>query len=256
MAIPISLGLYTVYDDLCRDMPDTLRRVAALGYDGVEFYGEFAWPAEDVRRALDDAGLTLTGWHTEWRLLQPDTLYVTMAYLRAVGCPVAIVPCLGGQWHVAHGPGEECRAVWQGYIARMNELVGLLAPHGIALGYHNHEHEFQLRYDGETVFDLLYGQLNGAVVMELDTGNAIEGGGDPAAVLRQYHGRPTLLHCKPWSVETGFDVRLGEPGDRNDWPAILAACGPACRALVVENEAKGDGFANAAACLAGLRQYR
>lgn len=164
------------------------------------------------------------------------------------------MPCLGGKWQVAHGPAEECRAIWEGYADRMNAIAARLSKDGIALGYHNHEHEFQLRYDGETVFDILYGHLDPAVVMELDTGNAIEGGADPAEILLCHKNTRRVVHCKPWSRETGFNVLLGALGDQNDWPGILAACGPNCQALVVESEAVGDEFVRADACLQALNK--
>ena len=254
--IPAVLGLYTVYSDLRADMPGTLRRVADMGYQGVEFYGEFEWEAAAVRCALADAGIPVTGWHTEWRLLQPDTIDATAQYLREAGCPCAIVPCLGGRWRVAHGPEQESRALWEGYAARMNTIAARLSQDGIALGYHNHDHEFELRYDGETVFDLLNRLLDPAVILELDTGNAIEGGADPVVVLQSLRSRRVLLHCKPWSEQAGFNLTIGAEGDHNDWVAILAAGKGNCIAHVVECEATGGGFACAEECLKGLLRYR
>lgn len=60
-----------------------------------------------ARRALQDSGLTMTGWHVEWRDLQEKRYGDTVRYLQQMGCSTAIIPCLGGKWQVAHGPSEE-----------------------------------------------------------------------------------------------------------------------------------------------------
>ena len=58
---PIGLELYSVRDELARDLPGTLRQVSAMGYEVVEFYAPYCeWTvpyAKDVRRQLDDLGL-------------------------------------------------------------------------------------------------------------------------------------------------------------------------------------------------------
>jgi sugar phosphate isomerase/epimerase len=227
-----------------------------MGYEGIEFYGEPAYDIPTVKRALDTSGLELVSWHIEWRNLQKETIRQTIRYLLDVGCKRAVVPCLGGKWNVAHKPEQECRAIWEDYTVWMNAVAARLLEHGIALGYHNHEHEFLLKYDGERVFDILFQRLEPSVIMELDTGNAIEGGADPADELRKYKGRPVLLHCKPYSASAGFHVVLGAPDDLNDWKTILATCKKDSLAIIVESESTvGSGMDNARACIEALKGY-
>lgn len=254
---PIALGMYTVHKEVLADMPGTFRKLAEMGYQGIEFYGEPSdYPIDAVNHAIASSGLALTSWHIEWRNLQKETISGTIRYLRAVGCKRAVVPCLGGKWNVAHTPEQESRALWEDYTVWLNAVALRLAEHGIATGYHNHEHEFLLRYDGERVFDILFQRLEPSVIMELDTGNAIEGGADPADELMKYKGRPVLLHCKPYSAADGFNVTLGAPADCNDWKAILTACRKDSLAFIVESESSlGSGLENARACIEGLRKY-
>lgn len=254
--IPIAIGMVTVHREALADMPGTFRALAAMGYQGIEFYGKPSFDVTAVRRALGESGLELTGWHVEWRNLRPDAIAGTVKYLKAVGCKRAIVPCLGGKWNVGHSAEEDYRALWEDYTVALNGIACRLADHGIQAGYHNHAHEFQLVYDGERVFDILFQRLEPSVILELDTGNAIEGGADPADELMKYKGRPVLLHCKPYSAQSGFDVALGAPEDQNDWRGILAACKRDCLAYVVESEsALAGGLENAGACLRGLMQF-
>jgi sugar phosphate isomerase/epimerase len=93
------------------------------------------------------------------------------------------------------------------------------------------------------------------VVLELDTGNAIEGGGDPVQVMARHAARKKLIHLKPWSRQAGFEVTLGDPGDENDYPAIIAAAGENCEWLIVESEDfRTDELDNAQMCLAALKK--
>src|ERR1700756_2552544 len=55
---PIGLELYSVRDELARDLPNTLTTVATMGYEVVEFYSPYYnWSlpyAKSVRSLMDD----------------------------------------------------------------------------------------------------------------------------------------------------------------------------------------------------------
>lgn len=248
--------MYTVHQNAQEDLYGTLCHLAEMGYRGIEFYGELNYDLRLLETALEDSGLILTGWHVEWRELKDDRFPRTAEYLQKAGCPVAVIPCLGGKWHIGHGPEEENREIWLRYIEEINRIARKLKEEGIRTGYHNHEHEFALSYGGQTVFDILFGGLSEDIVLELDTGNCIEGGGDPAQVLKRYRDRDVLLHLKPWSFERGFDVVLGEADDANDWEAILNPARKACMWLLVESENTAlPELENAQRCLRGVEKY-
>ena len=252
----VALGMYTVHKSSARDLTGTLCKLKEIGYEGIEFYGEPAdFPPEQVCRALEASGLELTSWHIEWRNLQPDTIEDSIQYFRKVGLRRVIIPCLGGQWNVAHSAAEECEQVWLDYLPRIEQIRVRLKAEGIRLGYHNHEHEFALRYSGRTVFDLLYGNFNEDMIMEFDSGNCIEGGGDPVQVMKEYPARRKLIHLKPWGPETGFEVTLGDKGDVNDYPGLITAAGETCEWLIVESEDfREDELINAQKCFASLER--
>lgn len=231
-----SIGMYMVRESMAANLCGTLRALRDFGYTGIEFYGEPIWDPATVSRALRDFGLGMTGWHIEWRHLQPHTLQQTVDYLARMECPIAVVPCLGGPWSVGHTPDLECRQIWVDYAARMNQICASLSKRGIRLAYHNHAHEFQLRYDGQTVFDLLFCLLDQDVLIELDTGNCIEGGSDPVQAMEAHPDRDLLLHLKPYSSALGFDVSLGGLDDENNWSSILSAAQNRCLRFIVESE--------------------
>lgn len=251
------LGMYTVSRAVRENMEKVFVQLAEMGYRGIEFYGEPKdFPVDKVRSALRESGLILTGWHTEWRSLQEDTFADTVQYLQAAGCPAAIIPCLGGKWNVGHDQSEECRDRWLYYTENLNRINERLRQEGIQMGYHNHEHEFVLHYDGKSVFDLLYENLDPSILMEFDSGNCIEGGEDPLEVLRRYRDRRILLHCKPYSRKKGFDVVLGEEEDDNAWQEILHQSGSSFEWILIESEnSLLPELENARQCLRGLCRY-
>src|SRR6185295_14049344 len=63
----IGLELYSVRGELSRDLPNTLKTVATMGYQVVEFYSPyFKWTppyAKDVRAQMDDLGLRCYSTH-------------------------------------------------------------------------------------------------------------------------------------------------------------------------------------------------
>jgi sugar phosphate isomerase/epimerase len=54
--LPIALQLYSVRDDCARDLPGTLKAVANMGYDGVEFAGYYGRSADELRKMLEWSG--------------------------------------------------------------------------------------------------------------------------------------------------------------------------------------------------------
>lgn len=248
------LGMYTVHKSVKQDMYGTFLKLAEMGYRAIEFYGEMDFDVKAVRSALQDSGLTMTGWHVEWRDLQKDRYEDTVKYLQQLGCPTAVIPCLGGKWQVAHEPSEECKDIWLYYADEINRISEKLKKEGIRTGYHNHEHEFQLVYEGKRVFNLLFDNLSEEVIMEFDSGNCIEGGADPVEILSSYPKRDVILHLKPYSPKLGFDIVLGSAEDANDWNRILKHRDYLWYLIESENTLLPEAE-NAALCLQGLQKY-
>jgi len=59
--IPLGLELYSVRDELAKDLPATVKAVAKMGYEVVEFFAPYyEWKleyAKEVRKLMDDL------WH-------------------------------------------------------------------------------------------------------------------------------------------------------------------------------------------------
>jgi len=72
---PIGLELYSVRNELARDLPNTLRTVAKMGYEVVEFYAPYhSWTlpyAKEVRSLMDDVGLRCYSTHNGMESFTP-----------------------------------------------------------------------------------------------------------------------------------------------------------------------------------------
>ena len=78
--VPIGLELYSVRNELAADVRGTIKAVAEMGYEGVEFAGPPQHSAEELKSLLDEFGLVCCGWHTPFNLVQEDTLADTIEF--------------------------------------------------------------------------------------------------------------------------------------------------------------------------------
>jgi sugar phosphate isomerase/epimerase len=208
--VPIGVQLYSVRHDCEKDLPGTLKAIKGFGYEAVEFAGYYGRSAAELRKLLDDNGLKCCGTHTGLDTLEGDALSKTVEFNQAIGNKFLIVPWL---------PEERRKTVadWKKLAAQFDALADKVAPQGMRVGYHNHNFEFT-PIDGTTPWDLFFGGTKKSVVMQVDTGNCIEGGSDPLAVLKKYPGRAATIHVKEYS-KTRPDAFVGE-GDI-PWKAVF-----------------------------------
>ena len=207
--IPVGLELYSVRNECKADFPGTVAQVAKIGYKGVEFAGYWGRYAKEIRQMVDDNGLVTCGSHTPFEDLQPAKIDATIEFNQIIGNKFIICPYMTGK----------TRADWLAHAKMFNALSDKLRPLGLWIGYHAHAHDFE-KFDGETAWDIFFGNTKKEVIMQLDTCNCCQGGADPVAVLNQYPGRVRSIHIKPFS--TNPEAILGE--DTINWPAVFAFC--------------------------------
>lgn len=185
MTMPVAVQLYTLREETSKDFIGTLKKVADIGYKGVEFAGFADIKAEDMRKALDELGLKAVGSHTGIELLR-DNFEAVVEYNLKIGNKYIIVP-----WAAAEGK--------EGYekLAReLGEIGQKLKQRGLQLCYHNHDHEFQI-FDGVYGMDILLDNNKPENLMaEIDTCWVFYAGLDPAGYVRKNKGRCPLVHVK------------------------------------------------------------
>ena len=211
--IPVGLQLYSVREQCAKDLPGTVAAVAKMGYKGVEFAGYYGRDAKTLRQLLDDNGLKCCGTHTGLDTLLGDNLQKTIDFNLTLGNKFLIVPGL---------PGErtKSRQAWQQTADLFNELADKVKKHKMRVGYHNHTIEFKA-LDGELPWDTFFGHTKREVVMQFDTGNAMQGGGDATIYLKKYPGRAATVHIKPFS-KAKSNALMGD--DELPWKEIFRLC--------------------------------
>ncbi|MBR2621357.1 MAG: sugar phosphate isomerase/epimerase [Clostridia bacterium] len=191
------LQLYSVRDITGQDLEGALAKVAALGYRFVEFAGFFGHSADKVKAMLDTYGLSVSGTHTGWQELTADRIDETIAYHKSIGNKNIIIP----------GADLSTREKLDDLINLINEAQPKLAAAGIALGYHNHSHEFIETGYGALIHKELEERTQ--VEFEIDTYWAYVAGLDPIALLERLGDRVRVIHLKDGFAD-GHGMALGE----------------------------------------------
>lgn len=202
MNLPLATQLFPVADMLQKDLRGTLKKIKEAGYDGVEFFGSLRFTAQEVRYALDEAGLQIAGWHTPWAYLSPDNINSTITYNKVLGNQYVVVPWMPDE--VLH-TRESCL----GFAKGLTWAADVLAMHDMVTGYHNHATEFRPTDDTkELPWDIIAQNTPSNVIMQNDVGNGMTGGGDMVGLLKKYPGRAGSVHIKPFAegnASTFFD---------------------------------------------------
>ena len=229
--IPIGLQLYSVRGDCAEDLPGVLKAVAEMGYEGVEFAGYHGRNAEELRKLLDDNGLKCCGTHTGLNTVLPENLEGTIAFNKTLGNKYLIAPGM---------PDDRLNTVEaiKNTAKLFDESAEKAAPHGMVVGYHAHGGDFR-KVDGDvTRWDLFFSSTKPEVVMQLDIGNCLGGGGDPYAMLEKFPGRSLTVHLTEHGGPRGAAVGEGAV----DWERVFKICETTggTEWYIVEQEGYGD----------------
>lgn len=215
--IPVGLELYSVRNALKQDPTGTVRAVAGMGYQCVEFYAPyFEWTesqTKDMRKLLDDLGIRCYSTHNDSSYLGPEKISRARDLNLILGCKYVVM----ASSHEKAGLDG-----WKTVADSLNFAAEKLEPSGLQPGYHNHQAEFTPD-GGIRPIEILAKNTKSSVMLQLDVGTCIEAGSDPVAWIRSNPGRIRSLHLKEWSPEPGkgYTVLFGE-GVAN-WKAIFEA---------------------------------
>jgi len=216
-SIPTGLELYSVRKELQRDPQATVRAVAKMGYQCVEFYAPyFQWSEDEtkqMRKLLDDLGIRCFSTHNDSSSMNAENIARAREKNLILGSKYVVMASS------KPGPGLEG---WKIVADALNSADEQLEKAGLHAGYHNHEPEFT-PLDGGRPMEILAKNTKASVMLQLDVGTCLKAGSDPVAWIRANPGRIRSMHCKDWSPDPakGYSVLFGEGSA--DWKAILAA---------------------------------
>src|SRR4051794_12607132 len=159
--IPVGLELYSVRDELQKDLMGTVRAVANLGYQVVEFYSPYyEWKpeyAKEVRKLLDDTGLKCMSTHNGAKSLSSDGIDKAIELNQILGSKL-IVMASAGKVTTLDG--------WRGVADTLTAADGKLKPLGMRTGFHNHHIEF-VPIEGKRPMEVLAANTPKSVVLQL-----------------------------------------------------------------------------------------
>ena len=252
-APPVGLEMYSVRDALKKDPEGTVRAVAQMGYQCVEFYAPyFEWSegqTKQMRKLLDDLGIRCYSTHNDEKYFSADNIN------RARDLNLI----LGAKYMVqAYSDPKPTLDAWKAVADRLNTAAVMLEASGLKPGYHNHDAEWR-PLDGVRPMEVLAKNTKPTIMLQLDVGTCIEAGSDPAAWIRANPGRIHSLHLKDWSSDPakGYKVLFGE-GDAK-WKDIFAAAesvGGVEYYLIEQEGSRFSELETAGRCLQSYRTVR
>lgn len=250
--VPVGLELFSVRDQLKEDLMGTVRQVARLGYQGVEFFSPyFSWTpdyAKQVRTLLDDVGMKCYSTHNSASSFAAENVEKAIELNRILGSKY-IVMASAGKVEGLDG--------WKKVAESLNRGAEKMKPAGIRAGFHNHQMEF-LPIGAKRPIEVLAANTGKDIVLQLDVGTCVHAGSDPVAWIQANPGRIQSMHLKDWSRSpNAYRVLFGE-GDV-PWKQVMEAAERTGGIEYYLIEQEGSDFPpmeTAARCLATFKKLR
>ncbi len=210
----IALQMYTVRDDMRADFVGTFRKIAAIGYQAVEFAGYGGLDRTAMRGLLAELGMKAVGAHVGWNLLH-DALESEAEFNLTVGNRDLVCPSLPQEFRTDEAGFHRAAAALNQIGRRCQEL-------GARFSYHSHAFEFQ-RFGDRTGMDIILDETDPSYVnWEPDVYWIVYANEDPLAWLARSVGRWPLVHIK--DMTHGPTPTFAEIGEgKIDFGPIFAA---------------------------------
>ncbi len=186
---------------------DTLQKMKAAGYEGIELCGFMIHPAGFMVRMMTkaagmpvgkggklnwkgivkDSGLQVVSLHTDLGSVERDPA-AAAAEAKAFGTKYAVIT---GMYRFAYGDEKTVRDL----AARLNKAGEALQKEDISLLYHNHNVELQRVSGTQRAYEILLSETDPALVnFEFDSYWFAEGGANPLEWMERLGGRMKLWH--------------------------------------------------------------
>lgn len=190
-----------------RQARDTLAKMKAAGYDGIELCGFMTHPTGlmikmltraagmpvgkggslDWHALVQEAGLAVVSLHTDLGTLERDAAALA-AEAKSYGTRYAVIT---GMYRFDYGDEAAVRDL----ALRLNRAGAALAKEGVRLLYHNHNCELRRVNDTQRAYEVLLEQTDPACVnFEFDSYWFAEGGADALGWMRRLGPRMKLWH--------------------------------------------------------------
>lgn len=195
----IGLQLYTVRDEISKDVKATIQRVASIGFNSVEVFGYnegnfFGLTPEEFLAVLKQNNLvTPSGHYSMNKFLtdgNEDELKKTVEDAGKMGHTYFTIPYLTE-------PMRKSLDDYKKLAKNLNRAAEEAKKAGMKLAYHNHDFEFKDWGAGQTGFNILTTETDPELVnFEMDIYWVSKAGVDPTAIMKEHKGRFKMWHVK------------------------------------------------------------
>lgn len=203
--IPIAVQMYTLREESAQDFTGTLKKVAKLGYDGVEFAGYGGLTAKEVRALLDGFGLRAASSHVPLEEME-NNLYQVIEDQKILGSSYVVCPYLH--------PDRRSLQDYKALTLFLEQAGETCRREGITLCYHNHDFELQRLSNGKTILEAIFDKTHSInVKTELDVYWLTKAGENPVEWMERYKKRTPLIHLKDMTTDgEQYFAELGTGG--------------------------------------------
>ncbi len=230
----LSVQLYTLREEIKKDVKGSLKRLAEIGFKNVE---TAFWPenlkARDAADYLKEFGLRVSSCHIEIPTIADKQIMLDTA--KMFNCKEMI-------WH--GWPEDKRYSSLKGtreLIRIYNESDQLARDNGLQFGLHNHWWEYRNQVGGKPVYEVLNEELNKDIFFETDVYWVKVAGRDPATIIKKLKDRIRFLHIKDGPAVYNDRLAIDNPdpmtpvgqGTQNI-PAIINACTDHVEWMVIE----------------------
>lgn len=218
------LQIYSLGDELTKDIPAGMKKIKQMGYSTLELAGYNNGKINGVdmmafKKMAEDAGLKITSSHVNPPTGEytPDSRKSIMEFWKKTADDHAE---LGVKYLVQPGQPHTRSVEEVAYVCEIfNEAGKIIKAAGIPFGYHNHDFEFarvlpggkeamfNRHNKGQKIYDLFLKDTDPDLVFfEMDVYWTVIGQNDPVEYMKKYADRIKLLHIKDRAIlgQSGF----------------------------------------------------
>ncbi|UJX27907.1 sugar phosphate isomerase/epimerase (plasmid) [Pseudoalteromonas sp. CF6-2] len=211
--LPVSVQLWSVKDTLKNDFHGTLKSLAEMGFDGVEFAGDFGPYSNNpaaLRAKLSELGLVASSAHIGFDALSENTIDSTLLFYKTLGVTTLYIPWDERAWHP-----EGVKSL----VKELTKVSDYATRFDMKIGFHNHNKEFNA-FNNATFWDYIATNTPKTMPLQLDIGWVNYADKDPIYFIKKYPNRTLATHIKVRTIKgSNMSPIIGE--NNIDWSAII-----------------------------------
>jgi sugar phosphate isomerase/epimerase len=254
----IGIQLYSIKDELAKDVKQSLKKLSDLGYSSVEPYGFttddfFGLTMKELSAIVKDMGMTIAGSHIWSNISVNNPTDKERDFWK--NC-ADIVKSGDGKWAVQSSlPRVRTLDDLKRVASYFNRAGEVCSKGGVKFAYHNHDESFK-EMEGEIILDYLINNTDpNHVFYQLDLGHTVNGGGDCIRYIRDFPKRIPLWHASDFDATSRKYTDVGK-GDVPYTALFNLAISSGLEQLIVEQETAGDIFESCKVDFEYLKQFK